>query len=137
MKITGTLTLFRLCLIITGLSPINLSMSLYYIKRQMKRDLESYHSNLKNFTIEKIVSSPPQKTQSKESQMKKMIKSERGPSIAIFKNKAYWVKDNTIFFSDLDSNGKIVTNNIKELDVFSLSDKEMDSLIKIIDTLND
>jgi hypothetical protein len=68
--------------------------------------------------------------------MQKMIRINDKPNVAIFKGKAYWVKNNTVFVSELKKDGKINTETIKELNVFSLPDKEMDSLMKIIDTLN-
>lgn len=68
--------------------------------------------------------------------MQRMIKEANRSNIAIFKNKAYWLKNNILFVSELNSDGRINQDTIKELDVFSLPDEEMDSLIKIIDTLN-
>lgn len=68
--------------------------------------------------------------------MQRMTREANRSNIAIFKNKAYWLKDNVLFVSELSSDGRINPNTTRELDVFSLPDEEMDSLIKIIDTLN-
>ena len=69
--------------------------------------------------------------------MQRLLKPESKTNVAIYQGKAYWLKDNTLFVSEIDNDGKINSFTIKELDVFSLPDEEMDSLMKIIDTLND
>lgn len=68
--------------------------------------------------------------------MQKMLRAENKSNIAVFKGRAYWLKNNTLFVSELNKDGEIDTRSTKKLDVFSLPDKEMDSLMKIIDTLN-
>lgn len=56
-------------------------------------------------------------------------------NFAIFKDKAYWIKNNKVYESMLKPDGTIDTKNAKVVDVFSMSDKEMKSLLKIIDSL--
>ncbi len=56
-------------------------------------------------------------------------------SFAIVNDKAYWVNDNKVYESSIRPNGSIDIKNAKVIDVFSMSDKEMKSLLKIIDSL--
>jgi hypothetical protein len=51
-------------------------------------------------------------------------------------NKAYWIRNNTVFSSKLDEEGNVDISNAEKVDVFSLSEKEMKSLMSIIDSLN-
>ena len=57
-------------------------------------------------------------------------------NIAIMNNKAYWIRNNTVFSSKLDEEGNVDIENAEKVDVFSLSEKEMKSLMSIIDSLN-
>ena len=65
------------------------------------------------------------------------ILSENTVRVAIANGKAYWVKDNQIFTSGVDKEGHIDIENARIIDVFSLSEKETKSLLKIIDNLSE
>ena len=56
-------------------------------------------------------------------------------NFAIVKDKAYWIKNNTVYESMLRKDGSIDIKNAKTIDVFSMSEKEMNSLLRIIDSL--
>lgn len=71
----------------------------------------------------------------KESQMDRVINETR-VNIAIMNNKAYWIRNNTVFSSKLDEEGNVDISNAERVDVFSLSEKEMKTIISIIDSLN-
>lgn len=56
-------------------------------------------------------------------------------NFAIVKDKAYWIKNNHVYESSLRPDGSIDIKNGKIIDVYKLSDKEMSSLLRIIDSL--
>ena len=56
-------------------------------------------------------------------------------NFAIVNDKAYWVNNNKVYETMMRSDGTIDIKNAKIVDVFSLSEKEMKSLLKIIDSL--
>lgn len=70
------------------------------------------------------------------SQVEKLFESV-STRIAIVNNKAYWIKDNSVYKSDLDEEGKIDMDTASVIDVFSLSEKEATNLLKIIDNLSE
>ena len=71
----------------------------------------------------------------KESQMETILK--KGIiKVAIDKNKAYWVINNVIYTADIDEYGNILNNNAEVIDVFNLSEKEVNNLLKILDSIN-
>ena len=57
--------------------------------------------------------------------------------IAIVNDHAYWIKDNNVYKSNLDEEGKIDIDSASVIDVFSLSEKEATHLLKIIDNLSE
>lgn len=71
----------------------------------------------------------------KESQMTSIINKNK-IDVAVVKDQAYWVRNNKIYKSSIKENGDVDIENAKEIDVFSLSDKEMQVLLKIVDSLN-
>lgn len=56
-------------------------------------------------------------------------------NVAFFNDKAYWIKNNQVYSSKLKEDGDLDIENAIPIDVFSLSDKEMNNFIKIIDKL--
>jgi GTP-binding protein EngB required for normal cell division len=85
--------------------------------------------------VDQILKAPRIPQQKKESQMARVINETR-VNIAIMNNKAYWIRNNTVFSSKLDEEGNVDIENAEKVDVFSLSEKEMKSLMSIIDSLN-
>jgi len=72
---------------------------------------------------------------SRESQMQKQVK--RGiVRVAIYKNTAYWVLNNVIYRAEIDEYGNINHENAEEIDVFKLSEKEVNNLLTILDSIN-
>ena len=57
--------------------------------------------------------------------------------IAIVNNHAYWIKDNKVYRSNLDDDGRIDMDTASIIDVFSLNEKETNNLLKIIDNLSE
>jgi hypothetical protein len=85
--------------------------------------------------VDQILKTPQKPQPKKESQMARVINETR-VNIAIMNNKAYWIRNNTVFSSKLDEEGNVDISNAEKVDVFSLSEKEMKSLMSIIDSLN-
>jgi hypothetical protein len=54
--------------------------------------------------------------------------------IIVIENKAYWVKDNIFYFADTN-NGDIVDVTAKPVDISSMSKKDMDKMLFILDNL--
>lgn len=135
MKLNGIQNLFKMCLIIIATSATNLSMSIFFIKQQLKERLENYTSLSNLLTIDQILSAPQKNlTEKKTSQLKNNLDEVE---VAIYNNKAYWVKNNHVYTSSINENGDVDIDNASEIDVFSLSPNEMNKLLKIIDKLND
>jgi hypothetical protein len=85
--------------------------------------------------VDQILKTPQIPQPKRESQMARVINETR-VNIAIMNNKAYWIRNNTVFSSKLDEEGNVDISNAEKVDVFSLSEKEMKSLMSIIDSLN-
>lgn len=123
-------SLFQICLIIAGQSPTNLTINLYFIQKKLAIKLEELEMN-KDLTVDEIISaaSLPQ------NKIENPIPDEE-VEVAIINNKAYWIKNNTIYTSKVNEFGDIDMNTASPIDVFSLSNKEMQVLMKIVDSLN-
>ena len=132
MKIESQKILYKLCLIITGTSAVNLSMSSYFIKQLLKSKLLRFNQLQTVDEMLKVPQSPAIKDDL--DQTSKHLKSLK-TNFAIVKDKAYWIKNNTVYESMLRKDGSIDIKNAKTIDVFSMSEKEMNSLLRIIDTL--
>lgn len=70
------------------------------------------------------------------SQMHKLLNKD-SVNVAIVNKKAYWVSNNTFYVAKIDEEGHIDTENAKEVDVFSLSNREASNLLKILDSLTE
>lgn len=70
-----------------------------------------------------------------KSQMEKILDSG-SIKVAIYKNYAYWVINNVIYKARLDRDGNVMNEEAEEIDVFNLSDKEVDNLLVILDSIN-
>ena len=71
-----------------------------------------------------------------KSQMNKLLR-KNSISVAIVNKNAYWVHNNTFYVAKVDEFGEIDTDNAKEIDVFSLSNRETKNLLKILDSLKE
>ena len=56
--------------------------------------------------------------------------------VAIQDNSAYWVIDNILYTANIDQDGRILNENAERVNVFDLSEKEVDNLLSIIDTIS-
>jgi len=132
MRIKSTQKFYNICLLIIGTSALNLSMNFYYLKHLSIHKLDQLNQLQ---TVDQILKTPQKPQPKKESQMARVINETR-VNIAIMNNKAYWIRNNTVFSSKLDEEGNVDISNAEKVDVFSLSEKEMKSLMSIIDSLN-
>lgn len=71
-----------------------------------------------------------------ESQMEKILKKDI-IKVAIYRNKAYWVLNNVIYKAEIDEDGNILNEMAEEVDVFKLSEKEVNNLLTILDSINE
>ena len=133
MKIQYLQILYKLCLIITGTSAVNLSMNTYFIRQLLKKEFQKF-SQLQ--TVDQILQTP-QSSFIKENRQTQMsiYGNKNKTSVAFFNDKAYWIKNNQVYSSKLKEDGDLDIENAIAIDVFSLSDKEMNNFIKIIDKL--
>lgn len=123
-------SLFQICLVVAGQSPTNLTINLYFIKKILSERLEEIEMN-KDLTVEEIMSVP----QAINSHVEEPF-DDGEVEVAIINNKAYWIKNNTVYTSKVNEFGDIDIQNATKVDVFSLSNKEMKFLMKIVDSLN-
>jgi hypothetical protein len=132
MKIQYLQILYKLCLIITGISAVNLSMNIYFIRQLLKKEFQKFSQLQTVDEMMKIPQSPA--INQYDGQLQEYLSKIR-TNFAIVNDKAYWVKNNNVYESVVRSDGTIDIKNAKAIDVFSLSEKEMKSLLKIIDSL--
>jgi hypothetical protein len=71
----------------------------------------------------------------RQSQLSKIL-DEGTVKVAIQDDSAYWVIDNILYKCDISKDGKIHNENAERVDVFNLSEKEINNLISIIDSIN-
>jgi hypothetical protein len=72
---------------------------------------------------------------SRKSQMRKVL-DESTIRVAIQDNSAYWVVDNILYTANVSKDGRILNENAERVNVFDLSEKEVDNLLSIIDTIS-
>ena len=71
----------------------------------------------------------------RQSQLSKIL-DEGTVKVAIQDDSAYWVIDNILYKCDITKDGKIHNENAEKVDVFNLSEKEVNNLLCIIDSIN-
>ena len=71
----------------------------------------------------------------RKSQLSKIL-DEGTVRVAIQDDSAYWVIDNILYKCNISKDGKIHNENAERVDVFDLSEKEVDNLLSIIDTIS-
>jgi uncharacterized protein YaiL (DUF2058 family) len=91
-------------------------------------------SNLENNLTSR--SRSPRKEGKKKSQLKQLI-DKNSVRVVIVDDNAYWVNNNSIYRAKVDEIGRIDVENANQIDVFSLSERETKSLLKIIDSISD
>ena len=71
----------------------------------------------------------------KKTQMQKAIE-KTIIRVAVYNNNAYWVVDNAIYRASIDDNGDIDDSRATPINVFDLSEREVDNLLAIIDSIS-
>jgi hypothetical protein len=82
-----------------------------------------------------ILFTPHINEDNKKTQMRKAIEKVI-IKVAIYDNNAYWVVNNTIYKASIDDHGNIDDTDAITIDVFDLSEKEVDNLLAIIDSIS-
>jgi len=72
---------------------------------------------------------------SRKSQLCKIL-DEGTVRVAIQDNSAYWVIDNILYKANIGEDGRILNENAERVDVFDLSEKEVNNLLSIIDSIS-
>lgn len=107
------------CLIAINLFSINLFVLIFsFIERKRGEDF--------------LISFNPV---SRQSQLSKIL-DEGTVKVAIQDDSAYWVIDNILYKCNISKDGKIHNENAERVDVFDLSEKEVNNLMSIIDSIN-
>lgn len=57
--------------------------------------------------------------------------------VAICENIAYWVVNNEIYKAEVDNDGNVDSDKASVIDVFDLSEKEVEKLLTIIDSIKE
>lgn len=109
---------------IISMSNKNRKMFLSKIKYRQS----NMHEIIKNFIPKEMFEKPKIIRQSEKHTQKNMLK------VIITKGMAYWTVDN-VFYSARSINGRIDEQTIKPLDVNSLSRKELEEMMEILDDL--
>jgi hypothetical protein len=71
----------------------------------------------------------------RKSQMRKVL-DENTVRVAIQDNSAYWVVNNILYTANVSKDGRILNENAERVNVFDLSEKEVNNLLSIIDTIS-
>jgi len=85
--------------------------------------------------IQKISGKYIKREPENKSQMERYIE-KNIIKVAIYRNTAYWVLNNVIYKAEIDEYGNIKHENAEEIDVFKLSEKEVNNLLTILDSMN-
>lgn len=84
---------------------------------------------------QEITFTPTFNQENKKTQMQKAIEKVI-IKVAIYDNNAYWVVNNTIYKASIDDYGNIDDTEAATIDVFDLSEKEVNNLLAIIDSIS-
>lgn len=68
--------------------------------------------------------------------MKKLERKTR-VDVAIVKGKAYWVHNNILYQAGIHSSGEILTDEALPVDVINMPEKQLEQIIKIVDSINE
>jgi hypothetical protein len=119
MKNLSPLQKLSACLIAINFFAINLFVIITSLIQENKQ--EDFSLSFKGF--------------SRKSQLCKIL-DEGTVRVAIQDNSAYWVVDNILYTANISEDGRILNENAKRVNVFDLSEKEVDNLLSIIDTIS-
>lgn len=107
------------CLIGINFFAINLFVTIFSLIKNNKE--ENFSISFKGFI--------------RKSQLSKIL-DEGTVRVAIQDDSAYWVIDNILYKCNISKDGKIHNENAERVDVFDLSEKEVNNLMSIIDSIN-
>jgi len=88
------------------------------------------HRIMKRFFSQEVLSNKKVNSQLNKHKESKMIK------VVILHNKAYWVSNNKFYISDAVE-GNPIPETAQELDTQTMSNKEIEKMLSILDSLND
>jgi len=86
------------------------------------------HESIRTFIPKKLNNKEKIESQSAKHAANTMIK------IIVIDNRAYWVKDNVFYSADTD-NGDIVSPTAEPVDISTMSKKDIDKMLFILDNL--
>jgi len=121
---------YRLWLSIIEIGLTSLSMNICHIKYNQNCSLSSYRQSYKQSELR----IQQKKNQQSLSQLD-LIRKKNTVKVALTDGKAYWVHDNIFYESDL-IDGHIDNENIRAIDAFKLTKKQLNELLIILDGIN-
>ena len=121
---------YKMYFSIIVLNALNLNMIFFFSNFQPIKQSSNLENNLTSR------SRSPRKEGKKKSQLKQLI-DKNSVRVVIVDDNAYWVNNNSIYRAKVDEIGRIDVENANQIDVFSLSERETKSLLKIIDSISD
>lgn len=124
--------LYKAFLIITAVSAVNLSMIFFYTKQFQRIRSKNFNQSL---IIDQILATPQIVDNKKESQMSRLEKIYN-VQVAVVDGFAYWVENNILYKVKLNSDGNINPDIAEPVDVMSMSEKEINKITKIVDSIN-
>ncbi len=137
--------IYKAWLSIVAINVINLSMILFTIKSRLNPSLEALkqESNRimsiqnRNMGMEPMIHDLEAifNDNSPKSQLDR-IRRKNTIRVAILERKAYWVHDN-IFYEAEVVNGQINNENAKPIDAHSLTQRDLNRLLMILDSMKD
>jgi hypothetical protein len=96
--------------------------------KNIKYSQSDINESVRNLVPKKLNNKEKIESQSAKHAASTMIK------IIVIDNKAYWVKDNVFYFADAD-NGEIVSPTAEPVDISTMSKKDIDKMLFILDSL--
>jgi hypothetical protein len=132
--------LYKLWLSIIATNVCNLSLIMFNTKLRLNALLKTYTEELEKAMNPRmkndmgIYDIPAMIGQGKEGSQLDKIRKKNVVKVAIIGDKAYWVHNNIFYQSDV-INGYIDNEAAVPIDAHSLSKKELDKLLKVLDNI--
>jgi hypothetical protein len=135
-----TRILYKLWLSIIATNVCNLSLILFNTRLRLKKLLKTYNNHLQQTTNPKLQSKltvadiPAEFGLNKTDSQLEKVRKKNIVKVAIVGDVAYWVHNNTFYRSNI-INGYIDNEGAIPIDAHSLSKKELDNLLKVLDNI--
>jgi hypothetical protein len=132
--------LYKLWLSIIATNVSNLSLIMFNTRLRLNALLRTYNDQLEKIVNPRLKSDmgvyniPAMIGQGKEGSQLDKIRKKNVVKVAIIGDKAYWVHNNIFYQSDV-INGYIDNEAAVPIDAHSLSKKELDKLLKVLDNI--